>query len=122
MTIDVISKVHDEHGTIISQLLSPIMIRLILLLTALTASTTTGFTIPTSSTTSHTKLSAFNEDDTNINFQSYDPLNLSNDELYTNNNGGRTATAITTALLTASIPLVASGKSVLVLIRIVCLY
>ena len=108
------SKVHDEHGTIISQLLSPIMIRLILLLTALTASTTTGFTIPTSSTKSHTKLSAFNDDN---NFQSYDPLNLSNDELYTtnNNDNGRTATAITTALLTASTPLVASGKTALVL-------
>ena len=103
------SKVHDEHGTIISQLLSPIMIRNILLLTALTASTTTGFTIPTSSTKSHTKLSAFNEDDAN-NFQSYDPLNLSNDELYTTNNNGRTATAITTALLTASTPLVASAN------------
>jgi len=91
------------------------MMRNILLLAALTASTTTGFTIPTSSTKSHTKLSAFNDNDTN-NFQSYDPLNLSNDELYTNNNNGRTATAITTALLTASTPLVASGKSALVLI------
>ena len=84
------------------------MMRNILLLTALTASTT-GFTIPSSSTKSHTKLSAFNEDDAN-NFQSYDPLNLSNDELYTTNNNGRTATAITTALLTASTPLVASAN------------
>ena len=85
------------------------MMRNILLLTALTAST--GFTIPSSST-SPTKLSAFNNDENN--FQSYDPLNLSNDELYTNNNNRRTATAITTALLTASTPLVASGKSALV--------
>ena len=84
------------------------MMRNILLLTALTASTS-GFTIPTSSTTSHTKLLAFNDDN---NFQSYDPLNLSNDELYTtnDNNNGRTATAITTALLTASTPLVASAN------------
>jgi len=85
--------------------------RNILLLAALTASTTTGFTIPSSST-SPTKLSAFNQDDTNNNFQSFDPLNLSNEDLYTtnDNNNGRTATAITTALLTASTPLVASAN------------
>jgi len=83
------------------------MMRNILLLTAALTASTTGFTIPSSSTKSHTKLSALNED-----FQSFDPLNLSNDELYTtnNNNNGRTATAITTALLTASTPLVASAN------------